>query len=289
MPGTSPFTQSASENNPGSPNPLVSALKGIGNDWDAFEAGTANAPDPNAPQTPAHSPATDNPQKAAPFTGQPKTNFDPTPSADESVANTPEAPDTPVESPKATAAANALSPLEQTLAGHVPRPKQATLQSDINATLKPDIATLSSLPGDYKSAMSTIDQYLHGPSTGVPTLDAADAQVANATDASTGPIEKALGGLSSAAKEFEGTVPYSSIVQAMLGFGKYQETYEGYQPKTTEWSDSMKSIYSYLSGQGTAATGQGSGSSLPSPTVAASTAAPGTGTTPSSTTGGGNY
>jgi hypothetical protein len=160
-------------------------------------------------------------------------------------------------------------------------PALPTEQQDVNAALAPDEALLDQLPQEYKSVMGQLAPYINSGNT------AADKAVATEIDKSNGPVEKALTEQGKAVKEYAGSVPYQGILQALLGYGKYQETYEGVLPKNTgDWSDQMKDIYDYLSGLSTAATGNVAG--LPSPTVAATQPGAGTITSSGDTAGGGN-
>lgn len=209
------------------------------------------------------------------------------PDPEATTANTPEAgPNAPTPNVVKSGSLQAMQDLNPFNFKPLYKPKLPTTAQDIHAAMKPDESFLASLPGEYKGAMDQISQYLGGTNTGVPSLDAADAAVNKDIASTNQPVEKALGGLSSAAKEYEGTVPYSSILQSALGFQKYQQSYGLAQPNMSEWSQSMQGIYAYLSGHGTAATG--AGGSLPSPTVAAATANPNATIPTASSTGGSN-
>lgn len=188
------------------------------------------------------------------------------PVADDSTEDTPEA--RPADQKKQQGAAN-LQNLNHTLDPSATKAtKLPTEQQDVNAALAPDQAVLAGLPDEYKSALASLAPYINsGQDTGNAALNAADAEVANVTNDSEGGVEKALGGLAKAGKEYESTVPYSGIVQALLGQSKYNITYNNAQPGNhADWNDTMNDIYAYLSGTNASADG------LPTPTAAAATA-----------------
>jgi hypothetical protein len=167
-------------------------------------------------------------------------------------------------------------------------PKLPTEQQDVDAALAPDQAALNALPDEYKSAIAAIQPYISGgQNTGNSALNAADAAVSKQIGTSDNKVEAALAGLGKAGKEFEGTVPYQGIVQAMLGFNKYEESYGGAQPMgQSSWSTGMDEIYRYLSGENASTDG------LPAvgTAAAATTVNPATNpaTSDSDTAGGGN-
>jgi hypothetical protein len=157
-----------------------------------------------------------------------------------------------------------------------------TEQQDVNQALAPDQALLDQLPDIYKQAIAAIQPYISGGvDTGNAALNQADQAVANEIGTSDNKVMAALKGLSKAGTEFEGTVPYSGIIQALLGYGKYEETYAGAQPQgQANWTESMDEIYKYLSGTNASTDG------LPGPTSAAADATQGI--TSGSNAGGGN-
>lgn len=191
-----------------------------------------------------------------------------------SVADTPEA-----MTPAQTQAdqATALKTLEShqkaananiTSNGKTPSPSQPTAQQNINAALAPDQAILDSLPAEYKSTMSQLAPYLNsGQDTGNTALNAADAAVAKVAGNTNDPVEAALKQLPKDSKEYAQSVSTQPLIQALLGFGKYEETYAGAQPTgQSNWSSQMDEIYKYLSGSNASTNG------LPTPTSAAATA-----------------
>lgn len=202
------------------------------------------------------------------------------PVSDDSTADTPEA--RPGDQKKQQSAAD-LQQINHTLSPKTAAaPKLPTEQQNVNAALAPDQAILAGLPDEYKSALASLAPYINsGQDTGNAALDAADKQVGDIAS-NTGPIDKALGGLAKAGKEFEGTVPYQGIIQALLGQSKYDITYNNAQPgNKADWNSTMNDIYEYLSGANASSDG------LPTPTSAAATA-PGSPSTNTGTAGGGN-
>jgi len=196
------------------------------------------------------------------------------PTAAASVANTPDAAtrqetNDQENAQREAALAGVLNPYNKTSNKTGSKGAQPpTEQQDVNQALAPDQALLDQLPDVYKQAIASIQPYISGGTdTGNAALNSADEAVANEIGTSDSKVMAALKGLSKAGTEFEGTVPYSGIIQALLGFGKYEETYEGAQPQgQASWTISMDEIYKYLSGSSASTDGLGS------PTVAATQA-----------------
>jgi hypothetical protein len=159
-----------------------------------------------------------------------------------------------------------------------------TEQQDIDQALAPDISELDQLPAQYKSIISQVAPYINGgQNTGNAALNQADAAVAAEVGTSDNKVMAALKGVGQGVKESEGTVPYAAIIQALLGYGKYEETYAGAQPQDQQnWTQSMDEIYKYLSGANASTDGLGS------PQSAAQAEATTQGATASDTAGGGN-
>lgn len=183
---------------------------------------------------------------------------------DDSVKDTPEAA-SPTDAAKQQGKANAVQ-LNDALTGK--KASVPTAQQNINAALAPDQAILDSLPAEYKSTMAQLAPYINsGQNTGDPALNAADAAVAKIAGDTNDPVEAALKQLPKDSKEYAKSVETQPIIQALLGFGKYEETYAGAQPTgQSAWSDQMSEIYKYLSGSNASTDGLGS------PTSAAATA-----------------
>lgn len=201
------------------------------------------------------------------------------PVPDDSTENTPEA--RPADQAKQHAAANLQNINHAIDPSATPKTKLPTEQQNVDAALAPDQQLLSGLSAEYKSALASLAPYINsGQDTGNAALNAADKEVADVTNQSEGPVEKALGGLAKAGKEYEGTVPYQGIIQALLGQSKYDITYNNAQPgNKADWNTTMDDIYAYLSGSNQSTNG------LPPPATAASTGTP---STASDSAGGGN-
>lgn len=211
----------------------------------------------------------------------------PTPTTvSDSVANTPEAMSaSETKSEKQTADLaqinHAISP--STAKG----PKAPTSQQNINAALAPDQAILDSLPAEYQSTMAQLAPYLSsGQDTGNAALNAADANVSAAVGEGNDKVLAALTSNAKGSKQYAKSVSTEPIVQALLGFQKYEDTSAGATPPgQSSWSQSMDDIYQYLTG--TAASGNSSG--LGTPQAAASAAAASTAASvQDSESGGGN-
>lgn len=266
------------------------------NENNPYNLALANARNVQAPiaTTPTNTPAVLGPSSIAyekamnapPTPGsnlkaQTQSVFNDTPTPSDSVANTPEA-STPAQIAVEQQGNRDLA-MADTLNPKAPKPKLPTEQQNVNAALAPDQAVLSALPAEYKSALASLAPYINsGQNTGDAALNAADKEVADVTNQSEGPVEKAIGGLAKAGTEFEKSVPYEGIIQALLGQSKYNITYNNAQPgNKADWNSTMNDIYSYLSGANASSNG------LPTPAAAAATA-PGTPSNTSSSAGGGN-
>lgn len=175
-----------------------------------------------------------------------------------------------------------------------------TTQQDVNSYLDPYVKEMMNLGPEYQQEMDFLKPYLTGTGasapetfdaltsaskadespTGSKSVNAADSAAGNAVENQAAP---GFGQLASAAKEYEGTLPYSDILQTVLGAGKNEILY-GTTPNissisTSEWPEQLQQAYSYLT---QAATGTNAGTGLNNPTVAAKTAPGSTGTGSSS-------
>lgn len=290
MPGYVPITRKEADEPQYTP---TSALRALGNDYDAFESGTAGTP--SGPATKSDTPTPDAPTKQSPNKAG-AGFFNPPVSPEESVENTPEA--DPNHSSAEYHAIDTLRDLSglytQALTGKPQVTKTPSAQQNVNAALAPDQKALAALPSEYGQTMATISQYLTGSgaqSTGVPALDAADAQVNQTIEGQTPALEKALGGLASAGKEYGQSVLYQAPLASAISNIKYQQEIGELSVTHDDWPSTMTSIYDYLTGQGTAATGAGSGataSGLPSPASAANQADAAQAQTADTLAGGGN-
>jgi hypothetical protein len=177
-----------------------------------------------------------------------------------SVADTPEA-----MSPEAAAAEQQAANAKQIAVDQKSKSGYGKLiaptrQAEVNAALAPDQALLSSLPAEYQKTLSQLAPYAHlGENTSDPALNAADATVNAAVGQSNNIMEAALAQLPKDSREYAKSITTQPIVQALLGFGKYEQTYAGAQPQgQSEWSKSMDEVYKYLSGSSASSNGLGS-------------------------------
>lgn len=159
-------------------------------------------------------------------------------------------------------------------------------QTDINTILEPYLSELQNLGPEYQEEMDYLKPYLEPQQQ---TFQGVEAQskaqesptgntAVNEADESVGQDienEKApgFGNLASAAEDYEGTVPYSQLLQTVLGAGKNEILY-GTIPNisnisTKEWPESLQNAYSFLT---QSATGTNAQSGLNSPQVAATSA-----------------
>jgi hypothetical protein len=153
---------------------------------------------------------------------------------------------------------------------HGKTPPAPTAQQDVNAALAPDQAILNQLPDEYKSTMAQLAPYINsGQDTGNAALNAADANVAKVVGTTDDKVEAGLSQLGKDSKEYAKSVTTQPIIQALLGFGKYEETEGGAQPTgQSEWSTQMDEIYKYLSGNSASSDGLGSPQSAAAATTA---------------------
>lgn len=180
-----------------------------------------------------------------------------------------------------------------------PQGKQpGSTQLDINKVLQPYIDEMSKLGPEYQEEMDFLKPYLEGTGAQAPqTFQQIEAgSKADETPTGSAKVNEAdeaagtaaadqkapgFGALAQAGKEYEGTLPYSDILQTVLGAGKNEILY-GSTPNlsavsTAGWPASVKAAYdASISGTGVNPT-----TGLVAPTVAANTA-PGaaTGSTP---------
>lgn len=256
-------TPATSEN-----NPYQQALQG--NYFDKRFAGvTAKQPaenatsDPNAPGyvDPASTDPSTNFGIAAQAAALEGTNY---PTVAQSVAGTPEA-QTKQQSNQEEAAQQEAA-FSKTVNSKSKGATTPSAQQDINAALAPDQAILAGLPAEYKSTMAQLAPYIgSGNDTGNAALNAADENVASVVGSTDNAVLAGLQQLPKDSKEYAKSVSTQPIIQALLGFGKYEETYAGAQPTgQSNWSQQMDEIYKYLSGSNASNDGLGS------PTSAAS-------------------
>jgi hypothetical protein len=191
--------------------------------------------------------------------GQAQDFFNDTPTAADSVADTPEQESTQNSDKQRTADVNAA--LAQSLDPQKNKgPKASTPQQDVDAALAPDQAVLASLAPEFKSTMAQLAPYIgSGVDTGNALLNAADANVASVVGSTDNTVLAGLQQLPKAGAEYAKSVTTQPIIQALLGFGKYEETYAGAQPTgQSNWSAQMDEIYKYLSGSSASTDGLGS-------------------------------
>jgi hypothetical protein len=257
------------------PGELGKSVTGLGSDfWNTFVS-------PKTPAATSSSSSSGTPSSGGGLAAQESALEGNYPVAASSVANTPEA--ATKEQTQAEQNAQQEAAFSKTVNSKSKGAQPPTEQQDINQALAPDEAELDQIPDQYKSIIAQLQPYISsGQQTGNTALDQADANVASVVGNTDDKVVAALQGAGKGVKESAGTVPYASIVQALLGFGKYEETYAGAQPQgQADWSQSMDDIYKYLSGSSASTNG------LPSPTQAAATV----GSTPATsgdTAGGGN-
>lgn len=186
---------------------------------------------------------------------------------------------------------------------------QPGAQQDVNTILEPYINELMNLGPEYQEEMNYLAPYLTGTGAGAPqTFQGIENQskaqesptgntAVNAADQAAGESianQKApgFGEEATAAQQYEQTVPYSQLLQTVLGAGKNEILY-GTTPNisnisTKGWPEQLQNAYQFLT---QAATGTNAGTGLQSPTAAATAAKSTTGNSGSSTSsvqGGGN-
>ena len=183
------------------------------------------------------------------------------------------------------------------------------VQQDINTVLEPYINELMNLGPEYQEEMNYLAPYLTGTGAGAPeTFQGLENQsksqesstgntAVNAADTEQGEAianqqAPGFGQEAQAAQEYEQTVPYSQLLQTVLGAGKNEILY-GTTPNisnisTKGWPESLQNAYQFLT---QAATGTNASTGLQSPTAAAQAAKETTGNSGSSSAnlqGGGN-
>lgn len=181
-----------------------------------------------------------------------------------------------------------------------------TTQMDINKILQPYINEMTNLGPEYSAEMEYLKPYLEGTGAAAPqTFQQLEAgSKADETPTGSAKVNEAdqsagtalenqqppgFGALASAAKQYEGTLPYSDILQTVLGAGKNEILY-GTTPnlstiETTGWPDPLQQAYKYLVAN---ATGDNPTTGFPTPKVAAKTAPSGAKIPGATGTGGGN-
>lgn len=270
---TSPATQHENYNIPGQNSIFTKALSGISGPVDEWASGKEDILSSSG-ETPSDTSPAKSKDDSEPTMKAGEGLYNPPVSPEESVENTPEAdPNHPASYYDAQDNLRTYSNmLNEALTGKQQVTKVPTAQQNVNAALAPDEKQLAALPSDYGTAMASITPYLNGTSTGIPALDAADSAVSSTIESQTPGIEKALGGLSTAGKEYGNSVLYQAPLASAISNIKYQQEIGELSVAHDDWPSTMTSIYDYLTATGTAATGAGSGASssgLPSPASAA--------------------
>jgi hypothetical protein len=209
--------------------------------------------------------------------------------ATKSVEPNPQFPATPNPSSDLPDTAKATVGSSDTQAGVLtPQAKQpASTQTDINSILEPYLKEMQNLGPEYQAEMDYLKPYLQGTGaeapetfqqieagskadetpTGSAKVNEADQSLGQAIE---GQAKPGLGELATAGEEYAGTVPYSQILQTVLGAGKNEILY-GTIPNisnisTKGWPESLQNAYQFLT---QAATGTNAQTGLPSPTSAA--------------------
>lgn len=167
---------------------------------------------------------------------------------------------------------------------------QNQIAPDVNDILAPYLKELQNLGPEYQQEMDYLKPYLEGTGAGAPESfaqlragsqadeSATGSKAVNAADQAAGTALEnqqppGFGNLAQAAGEFAGTVPYSQILQTVLGAGKNEILY-GTIPNisnisTKGWPQSLQDAYSFLT---QSATGTNPSTGLNAPQVAARTA-----------------
>ncbi len=161
-----------------------------------------------------------------------------------------------------------------------------TVGLDIHDLLAPYLKELQNLGPEYQQEMDYLKPYLEGTPESFAQLQAGSkadesttgSQAVNAADKAAGSqIENqappGFGNLEQSAEQFVGTVPYSQILQTVLGAGKNEILY-GTVPNTSNiqtggWPSSLQSAYDFLT---QSAAGVNPKTNLPTPQAAAVTA-----------------
>lgn len=143
-------------------------------------------------------------------------------------------------------------------------PTVPSTQTDINQLLAPYMKEMANLGTEYGAEMEYLKPYLnYGDQTfqGLQAASKADESptgsksLAAATNAAGQALENqqppGFGDATQAAKDFEGTVPYSQILQDVLAAGKNQILGYSTVPNLTninasQWPDALKSVLPYL-------------------------------------------
>lgn len=173
---------------------------------------------------------------------------------------------TPTQDPKTPATPNFEQKNQDFIAKAPPTAAQTT-QLDINKVLEPYINELQNLGPEYGAEMSYLQPYLtqsgaQAPQTFDSIVNESKAQesstgntAVNAADQAAGQAETSMqapgfGQEAAAGKAFEGTVPYSQLLQDVLGAGKSEITYNplGTIPNisTGDWPAGVQEAYNYL-------------------------------------------
>ena len=140
-------------------------------------------------------------------------------------------------------------------------------QGDINAILEPYIKEMMNLGPEYQSEMEYLKPYLMGTGAGAPEtfqqLEAGSkadesptgSKAVNAADQALGTAIEGqqppgFGNLATAGEQYENTLPYSDILQTVLGAGKNEILY-GTVPNTSNintkgWPSSVQGAYDFL-------------------------------------------
>lgn len=262
------------------PSVVEGGAKSLGNQANEIAGGIGSALTQSSPSDTSSSSTSDPTTTPSGIMAQERALTGNYPTAAGSVANTPEAASAQETNAQETAQQEAA--FSKTVNSKSKGAQLPTEQQDANQALAPDIAELDQIPAQYKAIIQSIQPYISGgQNTGNAALNSADAAVAAEVGTSDDKVMAALKSLGPAVQESAGTVPYSSVIQALLGYGKYEETYAGAQPQgQSSWSQSMDDIYKYLSGTNASTDGLGS------PQSAASAATQGI--TSGSNAGGGN-
>lgn len=188
-----------------------------------------------------------------------------------------------VDSLFSDAAQQAMSPKQKTTAATKAKDtavgdvNRENIGGEITKALAPEQSVLNALPGEYQSAMSSL-QSTPVPKSGDATLDSALAGVSSANEAGEAGVEKALKGEATAGKTLAKDLPYADVMNAELTQKKNEILY-GPQAVTTQidtshWSEPLQDIYDYINGSvASPSTGQSaslsSADALPSVTQAA--------------------
>lgn len=180
--------------------------------------------------------------------------------------------------------------------------------TDINDILQPYISELMNLGPEYGAEMEYLKPYIEGTGPAAAQTFQGLESASKAQESPTGNTalqaaaqaqgtaefnamqDPGFGELAKAGQEFAGTVPYSQLLQTILGAGKNEILY-GTTPNisnvnTSGWPGSLQNAYSFLT---QAATGTNAQSGLQSPQATVKKGGASPAPNPGSTfTGGGN-